>query len=400
MLLYFKSDIIPEIGRMKKLSFSLLFIANLALVIPVYTENDIERVPVALFARSAFYKAPVKVWMMSIINNSFKHSVDPKIRETLEIRLQLLTRIEMSKIYQRWSDWSITFWMYTRKEPMRREIIFEDLQSINSSTFDPNNRIIFLIHGWLNDETSDMIQMIKNAYLMKADFNIIVVDWAKYANSINYYNSRERIGTVAKVLTRFIEFMIKNVNAKTNQMQIVGHSLGAHIAGITGKSFTINKIGVIVGLDPAFPLFDIKIPNERLDITDAEYVVVIHTAAGILGYDNPLGHADFYVNYGTIQPGCGADLTFTCAHSRAYVYFAESILTNVGFWSQQCKSVYNLIMKKNCLTTGAIAKMGGLTITRAEGTYHVETNANSPYAKGIDNTNMYCQKEMSERSDL
>lgn len=62
---------------------------------------------------------------------------------------------------------------------------------------------------------------------------------------------------------------------------------------------------VVSGLDPACVLFDSS-TRGRLDKTDADFVIVIHTTAGYLGYEDPLGHVDFYPNGGkTGQPGCG-----------------------------------------------------------------------------------------------
>jgi Lipase len=50
--------------------------------------------------------------------------------------------------------------------------------------------------------------------------------------------------------------------------------------------------------------------TERLAATDAMFVDVIHTCAGLLGYDLPIGHVDFYPNGGDhVQPGCGFDPT-------------------------------------------------------------------------------------------
>lgn len=44
-------------------------------------------------------------------------------------------------------------------------------------------------------------------------------------------------------------------------------------------------------------------------MTDAEFVDVIHSCAGILGFKNPIGHIDFYPNGGGApQPGC-AEIT-------------------------------------------------------------------------------------------
>lgn len=43
----------------------------------------------------------------------------------------------------------------------------------------------------------------------------------------------------------------------------------------------------------------------HLTANDAEFVDVIHTDGGLLGFPIPLGHADFYPNGGRgLQPGC------------------------------------------------------------------------------------------------
>lgn len=76
---------------------------------------------------------------------------------------------------------------------------------------------------------------------------------------------------------------------------IVGHSLGAHLAGIAGKKISqLNKIGSIVGLDPAAVLFNLNETELRLANTDAEYVQIIHTDTDggrfAFGIDEPFGH--------------------------------------------------------------------------------------------------------------
>lgn len=72
---------------------------------------------------------------------------------------------------------------------------------------------------------------------------------------------------------------------------IVGHSLGAHIAGRACKQLrSPGKIAVIIGLDPASVGFDFFDREKRLADTDAEYVQVIHTDGDKFGFSNPLGH--------------------------------------------------------------------------------------------------------------
>lgn len=65
-------------------------------------------------------------------------------------------------------------------------------------------------------------------------------------------------------------------------------------------------------MDPAkFGIFTFNDTDTRLDVTDAEFVDIIHTNGGSLidgdaGFIEPLGHVDFYVNGGEKQPGCPA----------------------------------------------------------------------------------------------
>jgi len=60
----------------------------------------------------------------------------------------------------------------------------------------------------------------------------------------------------------------------------------------------------ITGLDPTIFFYMNGNRSMDLDETDAHFVDVIHTGAGILGQWGPNGHADFYVNGGSSQPGC------------------------------------------------------------------------------------------------
>lgn len=99
----------------------------------------------------------------------------------------------------------------------------------------------------------------------------------------------------AHALAELIEGLVK-AEMSLSDLVVIGHSLGAHIAGLTGKKFTTNgRIGAIVGLDPAAVLFNVNETEYRLAKTDANYVQVIHTdieGGGLLAYGigQPLGH--------------------------------------------------------------------------------------------------------------
>lgn len=68
---------------------------------------------------------------------------------------------------------------------------------------------------------------------------------------------------------------------------------------------------MITGLDPAYPTFNSRPKSMKLDKGDAEFVDVIHSCGGYLGYAEPLGHVDFYPNGGSFfQPGCVNVISF------------------------------------------------------------------------------------------
>lgn len=88
-------------------------------------------------------------------------------------------------------------------------------------------------------------------------------------------------------------------------LHLIGLSLGAQMAGVCGQSVQSGRISRITGLDPAGPLFKKWPRSVRLDRTDAEFVDVIHTDAGIFGFPRQVGHVDFWPNQGiSPQPGC------------------------------------------------------------------------------------------------
>ena len=59
-----------------------------------------------------------------------------------------------------------------------------------------------------------------------------------------------------------------------------------------------------------------------------------HTNGGLIraGIGTPIGHADFFPNGGSNQPGCNKN---ECSHLRVVYYYAESINNN-SFWAFSC----------------------------------------------------------------
>ena len=74
-----------------------------------------------------------------------------------------------------------------------------------------------------------------------------------------------------------------------------------------------NHFYWLSGLDPAGLYFITDGTSFRLDESDAQYVDVIHTDAGVFGTTLASGHTDFWPNGGSSQPGC----FFNCKHLQS-----------------------------------------------------------------------------------
>lgn len=216
-------------------------------------------------------------------------------------------------------------------------------------------------------------------------FVICSVDWSKGADKIDYTTAKGKVSDVANVVVEFINFLtLEKRYSEPSKIQLVGHSLGAHIAGLTGRRINpkYGKINAIFALDPAGPdFYGEKQADNRLHKDDAAYTQAVHTNSKCYGYELTLAHADFYVNCGARQPGCSFVIGNLCSHRRAYELFAESI-SSPNFISTGCSSCSANISVETCMKEDHMIAMGGLPWNYgAKGIFYVETNDKSPFAR-------------------
>lgn len=264
----------------------------------------------------------------------------------------------------------VTFFLYTPEKGDTPEEVFSD------HPFNTTRETRLIIHGWKNDFESDVNVIIRKAYNDVGLYNVIVVDWNGYAKSTYIYASNQ----VRKVATKVANF-IDSSTLSVDRVEIIGHSLGAHAAGLAARYVTKGRTAAVWGLDPAGPLFSVKDTSWRISNIDARYVECIHTNAGTLGFTEAIGMADFYMNGGKSQPGCGLDPVGSCAHGRSYEYFAESIRNN-KFKSQICKD-YKSAMKNKCNEGLGSESNMGYGYVNSSGCYYTPTNKKSPFGKGV-----------------
>ncbi|XP_054262803.1 pancreatic triacylglycerol lipase-like [Macrosteles quadrilineatus] len=274
---------------------------------------------------------------------------------------------------------------YNKREIENEEDYYEDDEfeplnpaksSIQSKWFNVFSETKVLIHGYLQDYQTDVMVSMKDAYLSRGPYNVVVVDWSVLVGESSCYPivASRGLQQVGGLLAQLLDHLVY-AGVSPSNIHIVGFSLGAHVAGHAGTFLGHGLVSRITGLDPALPYVPME-NDVSLDAGDAVFVDIIHSAAGLLGQSGPMGHIDFYPNGGSQQPGCEVS-SLSCSHRRAALYFIESITSEVGFPATRCDSWHHY-QTDNC-SISATVLMGDPCPANASGKFYLVTGYKSPF---------------------
>ncbi|XP_074855666.1 pancreatic lipase-related protein 2-like [Carettochelys insculpta] len=298
-----------------------------------------------------------------------------------------------------------TFTLYTRESRNNSQMISAIHSStIKDSHFCSRRKTRFIVHGFVSTGKHGWVVQMCLRLVEVEDVNCIAVDWETGA-MYTYVNAVNNIRVVGAEIAYFIKALMTMFHYSPSQIHIIGHSLGAHAAGEVGRR--IRGIKRITGLDPAGPFFEGTPPEVRLDLSDAEFVDVIHSNAAyspVVGFGmvNTMGHLDFYPNGGSIMPGCcGLSVSVgrkdhqpisectnspVCHHSRSHQFYFQSILYPNGFLGYPCRT-YEFFQlglcfpcpKEGCPKMGHYADQFPAKLEKINQKYFLNTGAHPPY---------------------
>lgn len=282
-----------------------------------------------------------------------------------------------------------------------------DGDKLRRSRFDGTLPTKLIIHGFLQSGMVLWTKQMAESLIRKERTNVFIVDWG-HGSGWPYTQAAANTRVVAAEVAKMIEFLVKETTTDISKFHLIGHSLGAHVAGYVGE--TLNGLGRITGLDPAEPNFKNADTKVRLDPDDAIFVDVIHTDGSpfneLSGYGllDPVGDIDFYPNGGEYQPGCprenlinlfsesyhyGIEETedlMSCSHSRSIFLFTESINNDCRFTAYPCddfeKFKHGECIRcgdKPCPVMGLDANKYESTDRKPRGKYYLTTMGSSPY---------------------
>ncbi|KAI5635295.1 lipase domain-containing protein [Phthorimaea operculella] len=247
-----------------------------------------------------------------------------------------------------------------------------------SKDFNPNETLYIFVHGFTGAPTKDAFGNIRKALFSQGHANVIALDGSAYIGWL-YLRSTTYVRFMGQKLGEVLADMVQINGVDPRKIHVIGHSLGAHISGFCGKTFqklTNATIGRISGLDPAGPCYTAVGEDLRLKKTDASYVDVIHTDGGVFGLSDAVGHSDYYPNSGAEQPDC---LLQTCSHSRAWLYFAESVVNPQAFPAVKCDS-WGEFRQGSC--QDEISYMGFPSQPGTTGKFYLQTEGDTPFSRG------------------
>ncbi|OAD55345.1 Hepatic triacylglycerol lipase [Eufriesea mexicana] len=215
-------------------------------------------------------------------------------------------------------DRDIEYLLFTRRNPTDATTLnISDPNSLRRSNFNDRYPTVIFIHGYSESATGRSAVTIRDVYLKRGEYNLILVNWAKLAGLPWYVTAVRNTRIVGPRVARLVNWLDAQGAVSLPNLHVIGFSLGAEVAGFMGKALAPRKVGRITGLDAAYPLYMNTGSEGHLTKSDAMFVDVIHTDGGNFGFPNPLGHVDFYPNGGRpVQPGCDLENVFQRSLSR------------------------------------------------------------------------------------
>jgi hypothetical protein len=294
---------------------------------------------------------------------------------------QVVGKLPPQVNFDNYKEEDVKFYLYTREVPSKRELLISDKESLYNSSYNPRKETKVIIPCWMF--TEEYYDELVSAYLRNHEesLNVITVDYSAYA-SIDFNHVPQLVEQVGKTLGKLLG-MLYAYRSHPDNIHMIGHGFGAHVAGAAAKSIFPLKVGRISGLDPIGLVYHRNRSLIQLEMNDADFIDTIMTTTKGFGSAKPRGHVRFYPNGGMTQPmppsGSGTPgYNMYVSHAKAYYYFVESVVLPYAFLSKKAHSYGDYIMGK---TSKWSAYMGESVSKRANGDFYLDTNRLPPYGQ-------------------
>ncbi|XP_049865347.1 phospholipase A1-like [Pectinophora gossypiella] len=246
-------------------------------------------------------------------------------------------------------------------------------------------KIQVLISGYMDASFSPLVRTMTGVYLSQGR-TIIVVEI--FPLLVRTYPVAARVTRpLGELLGVFLASLTRR-GLPPSQLQLVGGSLGAHVASFAAvkyRQLTGRRPARLTGLDPAGPCFRNLPATERFHRDAAERTDALHTNIDGFGIADAVAHVDFYANGGEFQPAMVGDFILPCfllcSHVRAAYYWILAYKNPDKFLAVRCDSVADARLGR-CYHGGTNSQtnlLGPKTNFTTPGVYYLPTKETPPY---------------------
>ncbi|XP_047993780.1 phospholipase A1 member A-like [Leguminivora glycinivorella] len=279
-------------------------------------------------------------------------------------------------------------------------------RNIKTLALDPNidfrRKTIVYCPGYTEHTTLPVGRLLMLMY-KRMGYNTLILEYIDFTTFIFPIVPRV-MRPVGKHIARMLADLT-TVGLNPKKLELLGLSLGGVSMTFIAKSFqeiTGRNISKLTALDPTGPCVRHLGPKDRLDPSDADFVLHVATNTGGYGIGTPVGHVSVYVNGGEYQP---APVSLylcdnICSHMQAFFLWI-SVLENPGkFMMLQCDSLpqarnHNCFERKPMVTNN----LDLYTDKRKPGIYYLATSTKYPYylgEKGLERSGSEALSHISE----
>ncbi|XP_063535720.1 pancreatic lipase-related protein 2-like [Cydia strobilella] len=280
-------------------------------------------------------------------------------------------------------------------------------RNIKTLAMDPNidfrRKTIVYCPGYMEYTALPVGRLLMLKY-KNMGYNALTLEYVDFTSNIFPVVAR-----VMRPVGKHIAGMLANLTAvglDPKKLELLGVSLGGLSMTFVAKNFqqiTGRNISKLTALDPSGPCVRHLGPKDRLDPSDADFVLHIATNIGGYGLGTPVGHVSVYVNGGEYQPGALPSYLCDnlCSHMQAFLIWI-SVMENPGkFIMMQCDSQQQARDHK-CSKRKPMVKhsLDLYTDRNKPGIYYLATSSKYPYYLGKKGLKRSGSEFLNHISDL
>lgn len=122
----------------------------------------------------------------------------------------------------------VTYRLFTSESKDEGQLLTE--QTVATTQINKALPTKLFIHGWTSSEKSYWYEPLREEYFKKGPHNIFYIDWSKAGNKDFFVSAAN-----SKPTGEFIADFLIASKIQLDNVHVVGHSLGSHVAGFVGK---------------------------------------------------------------------------------------------------------------------------------------------------------------------